>query len=481
MSQRTTTGLRKSVAAIGAASLVAAALAACSPDSVPGEQERVTITLAGPNQWNTESSTFGTAWEELIERFEAEETGIEVETVVLPLSNFRDTLSTQLSAGTAPELVFRAVPHTPDQVHALDEYLAQPNPYVEGNEKWLDIFDSRFYGDAQRNVNGDLEFIPFNLVIAGLFYNEDVFEQAGIEGPIDTYSQLIEACDALSAEGYVPLAMDSGTLGTGWLVETFYDMMLDKYADEWNVYLADGTEGKAESTLSAKSMAHAILTGSLDATSTPEIRETVELLGEVFDRCATPNWSGIPSSATFVGGDEFIAGDAAMALGTNFAVGALDDVDWSWQGMPIPTIDAQASSLSNGTTARFGASVGGTSYMIPATTEGAELEAAVKFLQYISSTEGGEQWLQESGGIPATLDAEASPGLESLMEGSWAEPKRIDMYRRAAATSGQNLYEGYLLGSRSIDEQLDTLQQDLTTWANEAVSDAGWTEDWATQ
>ncbi|GAB6936768.1 ABC transporter substrate-binding protein [Isoptericola variabilis] len=455
-------------------------VAACSGGGNGDSDAAVTITLAGPNQWNNQADSFGEPWEDLVARFEKAEPDIHVETTVLPLASFGDTLSTQLAAGTAPDLIFAQTSHTPDQITPLTDYLDKPNPYVEGNERWLDIFDENYFGDAQRNGAGDFESVPLNLVIAGVFYNEDAFAKAGVEEPPATFDELITACGKLSDAGYTPMAMDNGSLGAGWISESIYAMLLDKYADDWDVFATDGTPGTSGS-VSQKSQARAILTGELDAEKTPEVAEAVELTKKVYDACATPNWSGIASSASFVGADEFLAGDAAMAWGTNFATDALGDVSWDWSSFGFPTVTKDTTPLSTDAPARFGAAAGGTSYMIPSTTSDEELDAAVKFLQFATSPEGSQDWLAASGGIPSTVDAEPAPGLEDLMAGEWAEKRRINLTGRSAASAGKNLLEGYLLGSKTLDEQLASLEGEWTTWAQETAEKSGWTEDWATQ
>jgi multiple sugar transport system substrate-binding protein len=459
---------------------VGLSLAACSAPAASGD--KVVITLAGPNQWNTESDTFGAEWEALIASFEKAEPGIEVKTTVLPIASFYDTLSTQLTAGTAPELIFNQAAHTPDQVVALDDYLDKPNPYDPDAATWYDAFNSDAFGDAQRNGVGNYEWVPFNLVTAGLFYNADAFEEAGVEAPIADIGDLLDACSALKDAGYSPLAMDSGALGVGWTADVIIANLLDKYADKLNVYDASGEEGSA-ATVQKKSLTKALLTGELDATTTPEVAEAVKLLKEVFDGCATENWSGVAASATFIGGEEFLGGEAAMAWGTNFAISNLDAVDWTWSSMPFPSVTKSDTPLSSGTAARFGAVAGGTSYMIPSTTTGDKLDAAVKFLQFMSSPQGNGAWVAATKAIPATADVStAAEGLTDLLAGDWAKPRLLDGgSNRPQADQGLNIWEGYLLGTRSLDEQLQYVEAEWIAWAKETVQQAGYTEDWATQ
>jgi hypothetical protein len=169
-----------------------------------------------------------------------------------------------------------------------------------------------------------------------------------------------------------------------------------------------------------------------------------------------------------------------MSYGTNFAAENLKDVDWGWGTMPFPTIAAEDNPLSSGHPAQFGAAVGGTSYMIPATTEGEKLDAAIKFLQFASSPEGGQPWLDGSGGIPAATDADPAPGLEGLMSGAWFEtPEMPGLTLVPKAKTGQSVYDGYLLGTKTLEEQLAEMKADWVAAAKEQAADGGWTEDWA--
>jgi len=461
--------------------VAAGALAGCSAgDSSNG---KTVITLAGPNQWSTASDSFGPEWDALVAKFEKAEPDIEVKTTVLPISSFADTLSTQLTAGTAPELVFnQPEPSDPSLVVDLDPYLAKANPYNPDADTWLDGFNPNAYSDAQRDSAGHQYFIPFNLVTTGLFFNADALDEAGVETPIASIGDLIDACGALTDAGYTPLAMDNGSLGTGWTSETLLSNLLNKYGPDWNLYDASGADGTA-TTVTDKSMARAILTGELDATRVPEVREAVTLYKEVFDACATPNWSGVTASATFVGGEEFLAGKAAMAWGTNFAVQNLDAVDWAWSSMPFPTVTKADTPLADGSEARYGAVAGGTSYMIPATTKGDKLDAAIKFLQFASSPQGGGEWVADTNAIPSTTDVStASDELAPLLTGEWSKPRVVSIGANSPASeSANNAWEGYLLGTRSLDEQLTLLQSLWVGWAKEGVAAAGITDDWATQ
>ncbi|HXH36029.1 MAG TPA: ABC transporter substrate-binding protein [Plantibacter sp.] len=473
--------LRLTAAGAMAATLAVTAAGCTGQSSASGDD--VTITLSGPNQWNNDPASFGPAWEDLVARFEEREPDITVKTTVLPLAEFKQTLATQLAAGTAPELIFAQTSHKPEQVHALDEDLQQPNPYVEGNTKWIDVFNQDYFGPdatAARNAANNYEFIPFNLYTFGIYYNQDAFAKAGVDAAPETLGDLLDACGKLKKAGFTPLAFDNSWISQNSTVKPIMSMLLTKYFDELNQFAADGTPGSS-TQVSKKDFSRAILTGEFTTENTPEIGAGLELAKQVVDSCATENWSGVSSTgASFTGGQEFLAGDAAMSFGANFSATNLADVDWKWSTMPFPTITKDDSPLSTGEKARLGTTIGGTSYMIPSYIKGAQLEATIKFLQFVSSPEGAQPWLDETGGIPSLADASPAPGLEALTSGDWAlNPTVPDPQFIPKAQSGQGVYTGYLTGTKSLDEQLAEMNQQWIDTAKELAADGGWTEDWA--
>lgn len=474
--------MKRLIGAIAIAATAALVMSGCTGSADGAGGDKVTITLAGPNQWNNNPKSFGPAWDAMIKKFEKAEPNITVKTNVLPIPTFAQTLSTQLTAGTAPELIFNQAPHKPNQIASLDKYLQQPNPYIDGNKKWIDSFNQKYFGPevaAAQNAAGNFEWVPLNLVIIGVYYNKDAFDKAGVSAPITTMSDMMTACTKLKKAGYSPFAMDNGWLGQGWTFGTIQSMLTAKYGEELNQFTASGEPGTSPS-LASKSIAKAVLTGEFTPEGTPEIGESLKVLKELFDNCATPNWSGITGGAAFIGNDEFLSGKAAMSYGTNFAANNLEKVKWGYATMPFSTVTKKTTDLSTDQEAQFGAAPGGTSYMIPATTNGAKLAAAVKFLQFVSSPEGNQEWLDKSGGIPATNDGKAAPGLEGLMTGAWFEsPVVPNLNLIPKAKAGQPIYTGYLLGTKSLKDQLSEMQADWITSQKEVAVDGGWTESWA--
>jgi multiple sugar transport system substrate-binding protein len=472
---------------------LALGLAACGSGGDQASSDKtVTITLEGPNQWNDSGSSFGKPWEDLVAAFEKAEPTIKVKTVVLPLNSFAQTISTHLAAGTAPELVFSQVPHKAHMVHPLDDYLAKPNPYIKsgpGSEKWGDVFRKRYYGlgnPAISNAEGKIEFVPLNLVGTGLFYNKQAFEKAGLTAPFKSFEDLLAGCAKLKAAGYTPLAMDRSDLGPAWTMSAISGMLLDKHVDRLNVYTSDGKPGKATSStgtpvVAGKAVAKAVLSGEL-TTKTPEVVATLELLKKMWDACVDKNWSGNTGglNGAVVGLRDFATAKAGMAWGVNFGVSALADVKFDFASMPFPQITPESTPLASGAPARFGAGVGGTNYMIPSTVKDKKLEATVKFLQFVTSPDNIQPWLKATGGISAVEGATGADETKMFAEGTWGDPVPLSLPIGPPGVTTLSLVEGWLLGTKSLEDEQRYLQDLWIKGQRQAVKDSKWdNEPWA--
>jgi multiple sugar transport system substrate-binding protein len=467
-----------SVAAMGLATL-----AGCS--SSPSDSGKVTITLSGPNQFTSDTKTFGPAWDKLVANFEKANPDITLKTNVLPLTSWAQTSAAQLTAGTAPALIFNQTTHTPDQVVSLDSALKKENPFSDSGKPWIDDFIPQYFKDSNQLMNaaGHYEAIPFNLVAVGMYYNKDILKKASVDvSDLKTFDGFLKACSAIKDAGYAPVATDKGNLPAGWAYVALGSMLLNPEAQQINQFAADGSPGTAK-VVTKKSIAHAYLTGELNVTTDPGSAEVLKLMKKFYDSCATPNWSGIASQGAFTGGTDFPGGKAAMAWGTNFATTGLASANFSYGTVPFPALSTGDSDLASGKPARFGVTAGGTAYMIPAYIKGAKRAAAIKFLQYVSSPKI-QSWLDKTGGIPAVAGLTAPPGLEAMNTGAWATVPPLGqggLFQVPAAIAANNKYEGYLLGSTSLKDTLSKLNTDGIAWSKEQAVQGKWTEDWATK
>jgi ABC-type glycerol-3-phosphate transport system substrate-binding protein len=459
--------------------LTASAASAASAAKPTYTGKKVTIELRGPNQWNNNAKSFGTEWDALIKAFKKSEPNITVKTQVQPLTSFYQTNSTELAAGTAGDLIFNQAKYTPDMVYSLDTVLKKPNPYIPGNKKWIDAFDSKYFGYAMGTVNGKghIDYIPLNLIGIGVFANKNLAAKAKVTLPIKTFTQLFDACKKFKAVGVSPWGWDNSYIPINWTWRVISSMYMQDAYTSLNQFKADGTAGVNASLVTPKSMAKAILTSDIKATD-PQVQASLIMLKKFVDNCATKNWSGITNNNGAVSAyDDFFAGRAAMTWGVSFGLASLNAAKFKTTIFPFPTINKAADPLSPGHDARWGIGVGGTSYMIPISTKGDKLAASIKFLQYVSSA-NGLKWAGKSGGISPIKGK--SSGVDLGAGGAWGQPQYIYALAEAPGNTIRSIFDGLLLGSKTLAETTATLQDNWTAGAKQLVKDNNWTaESWA--
>ncbi|MFD1676835.1 ABC transporter substrate-binding protein [Alicyclobacillus fodiniaquatilis] len=446
---------------------------------------QVSITLEGPNQWTDSGTSFGPAWNTLVSDFEKKNPNIKVNLRVMPLASFSTTEASQIAAGTAPEIMFNQFTSQSYQLTPLTKYLKQPNPYVPGNKHWLDLFNSQYYNLNNATVTGDTGnyyTLPLNVVSIGLYYNQTVFKKSGIQSPPKTFQELLADCAKLKAHGYIPFGMTNSQLGLGWTYTTLSSMMLDKYFDKWNWYLPNGKPGKYTS-LTIEDDSRAILTKQLTA-QTPEVAETLQLLKQL-SQYFSPGWSGIAdNSGAGVDVRQFVQGKAAMIWGTNFGYQTIKEgnPNLKFASIPFPTVTTATTQLSTNAPARYGASIGGTTYVIPSTAKGENLAAAIKFLQFATSPKENQKWLQGSSGNSVIKGASSNPALQGFVQGSWAEQPRVPGVGGLSPqmnTTFPQLLQGYLLGSASLAQTEQKLESEWMQAAEYNVQqNKNWTGNW---
>lgn len=87
-------------------------------------------------------------------------------------------------------------------------------PYLEEDKQWKNCLNQEILKDVTEK-NGEIYMMPLNTTYyAGIFWNKELFQKAGIETFPDTWEGFWETCDKLKAAGITPLSLH--TEGTSW-------------------------------------------------------------------------------------------------------------------------------------------------------------------------------------------------------------------------------------------------------------------------
>jgi multiple sugar transport system substrate-binding protein len=141
------------------------------------------------------SSLTGPYFEAAAAAFEAANPGTDIQIEVVPWDVLLQKLTTDISAGANADL---SIIGTRWLVDFVQEGIAAPlDDYMddEFRARFIDVFltpsvfDGKTYG------------LPIAASARAMYYNADLFAQAGLDGPPDTWAELVEAARAIDALG----------------------------------------------------------------------------------------------------------------------------------------------------------------------------------------------------------------------------------------------------------------------------------------
>ncbi len=176
-------------------------LAATGTSEAGGE-----VQLNFPTFWVGQDSKSGPI-ATLLETFNNMYEG-EIKVVLEPnpdTDGYRDKLNTQLATGRAPDLfVFNPDPTTfqyyeSDILFDFTNELAGP---------WGDDFVRSHIADATKN--GRTKSVPYEIALTPIWYNSDLFDEAGVREFPKTLAQFQTAADRLKSAGIVPTSQMTG-------------------------------------------------------------------------------------------------------------------------------------------------------------------------------------------------------------------------------------------------------------------------------
>ncbi|MCB0045251.1 MAG: extracellular solute-binding protein [Caldilineaceae bacterium] len=315
------------------------------------------------------------AMNELIAQFEAENPNIKViHNSDTPYDNFRDKIAASVPAGVGPDVVSLfygwqtawldagyLVP-LPEDAFPPDEIRANFSPMVEASF-----------------VDGTLYTLPTAVRTLALFYNKDLMEAAGLdpESPPTTLDELKEQavqCTVRNGDAYEVFGFVANPAGQGhhWFREVLLRQFGQQpYSDDNRTVLWNASEGGYEAWHEFLSFGTELETGRSDLITEP---------------------------------DDFLAGKVCFHIDGSFRLGSIAE------NAPDLNFGVVEMPEHNGIKSTFG------SYWThgitqKAAADPARMEAATKFLQFITTPEAGTLWVEMVGELPAQLAAAENPEL----------------------------------------------------------------------
>ncbi|SOH93292.1 multiple sugar transport system substrate-binding protein [Monaibacterium marinum] len=300
------------------------------------------------------------AMEQLIASFEEENPDITVTMTHFPYADYRTKVAAAIPAGEGPDVVQLFYGWLNDYIEAG---LIQPLPTDTFDP---DVIDAEFFPMVgAMKKDGVYYALPTAVRSLALFYNERLLEAAGVEPPT-TLDELVEVAAATTERDGAGNITQVG-ITTGMTAQDhhwFREVLIrqfggEPYLDDYQTVNYDTEAGRA----------------ALDYYTGLQSEHGVTIEGFMDE----------PQAA-------FKAGRAAMHIDGSFRIGSLaDQRGLRWGVTELP-------AAADGTQSNY------SSYWVNAITskaEGEKLEAAVKFMEFITSDEAMQVWLDVVGELPA--------------------------------------------------------------------------------
>ena len=301
------------------------------------------------------------AMEQLIENFEAANPHVKVKMTHFPYADYRTKVAAAIPAGEGPDVVQLFYGWLNDYVAAQ---LIQPLP----NDAFpVDKIEAEFFPMVGAMREGDNYWaLPTAVRSLALFYNERLLEEAGVEPPT-TMDEMVAAARAMTktdaAGNITQVGITAGM--TAQDHHWFREVLVRQFGGE--PYLNDYKTVNYSSDAGVAAL------------------DFYVGMSEGDDPISSFGFMDEPQAA-------FKAGMAGMHIDGSFRIGSLNKtrgLEWGVTELP---------AAADGTRSNY------SSYWVNAITskaEGEKYEAAVKFMQYVTSDEAMQIWLDVVGELPA--------------------------------------------------------------------------------
>lgn len=159
---------------------------------------------------NATEDLISLGYKETVERFNKDYEGqYHVNVVTTNLEEYYPKLNALVAGNQTPDC-FIVSPGPNLDVYVNPGVAADLTDYLKA-DGWMDTFNGGEGAFSQQTYDGKIYAVPLNIAAACVFYNTEMFADAGItEMPTD-WNGMLDACKKLKDKGYTPLSISAGT------------------------------------------------------------------------------------------------------------------------------------------------------------------------------------------------------------------------------------------------------------------------------
>ena len=174
----------------------------------------------------------------LFEEFKKTEEGknVEFNFEEIPTTDaYNQKIKLLISSGDLTDIVFNGGNNI-TELTAKSGKVADLTPYFEEDAEWKALFDDTSL--EFNTVEGKIYGVPVSKEISYIYYNKELFKQAGIDAPevaFASWDEFFAACDKLKEAGITPVGMDSAD--SGWLTNLWMSALIGTAGDAGNQWM----------------------------------------------------------------------------------------------------------------------------------------------------------------------------------------------------------------------------------------------------
>jgi multiple sugar transport system substrate-binding protein len=362
--------LRRVIKAVAVATAATLGLAGCGSDSGSGDGGSTELELLVPI-YGDKTKPY---WEDLVEKFEAENDGITVKLETQSWDDIYTVLDTKIQNNKAPDILEL---DAAGPAYGAEDLLYEAEEIV--SPETLEDIEPSFIDSAK--IDGVAYGLPTVASTRALFYNKDLFDRAGVTAPPKDWDELLAAAKKISALG-------GGVYG--------YGMPLGS------------EEAQAETSIFAYGAGASWEADGKMTIDTPEAKEALTFMKQMIDQRVTQPDPGATDRTPLL--DVFIQGKIGMIQGLPPIVGQINEKNpqLKWEIAPSPTKDGSPSTL------------GVADYFVGFDKGEDKQEAIAKFLDFFYQKDNYVTFNDNEGFIPATKSgaeaAASKPELTTFLE-----------------------------------------------------------------
>lgn len=412
------------------------------------------------------------AWEEIFAAYKEIQPNVEIEPVPLDWANQRTWLTMQLTGQTAPEVFQSKLSWATDDynkglIRNINDMMEAPNPYTD-TESWKDFYAPAVISQMQA-ISKDYYCTCNYMDIVKVFYNKDMFEQAGVTEVPVTWGEFMEVQKKLKNAGYAPFAVPNSKPADNiynWIERLLTYQVVEDLLPELDVNGSDSIE--------TNEIVRGIDLDIINIEKSP-FRDVFPILKDWSEY-----WAEGYNAIDFSTAEQmFIRQDAAMMLGMPGTAKNMTDMgaDFEYGVFTFPYLTKDDTPYACEANYEMGAAVTEV-YCIPSNIEGDELAAAQDFLRFLGSPKVMEMMADLFYKMPTS----AEPVTDSL--DGWAPEGRTVKLNLYGPAVDQTFFEDsvlfgqlYIGDNITLDEYLSEMQDSLKDMAERLKETNGWSEE----